>query len=206
MGSRERLPLTSPKHAPVDIGAARLHLTDTLAALDRPSPTPLPRLLDDLRLTPACRKWVAGEWRRCRWHNHPVRYNHGHTVRPHLRRRQTPTRSNQVVDVRQSGVGFLRLRPRGRALLHHNGYVRKPADVAGDFRDYLCVAFDRLRRARLRRPGPSDAPEANQGPVSTSEKLLSIVTCIKAARWWAMIFVPVAMANLFFAAINRTPA
>lgn len=213
-----------------------------------------------------CRKWVAGEWRRCGWHNHMVRYKYGHTVKPHLRRWQTLTRSNQIVDVEQRGVGILRLRPRGRALLYHNGYVRKPTDVAEDMWDYLRTALDRLRRARLFHPDPSEIPEANQGPVGTSEKLLSIVmatrfsvsfgsaallvtilavlfdgqaqsnlqwlatlafvlawasayagifqarddwrsgACIKAARWWAMIFVPVAIANLFFAAVNQTAA
>ncbi|NYD39808.1 hypothetical protein [Actinomycetospora corticicola] len=29
--------------------------------------------------------------------------------------------------------------------------------------------------------------------------------CIKAARWWAVIFVPVTVANLFFAATSQLP-
>ena len=215
-----------------------------------------------------CRKMVAGEWRRCRWHNHLVRYTYGHTVKPHLRRWETLTRSNKIVAVEESGVGILRLRPRGRALLYQNGYVRRPRDVAALVPERFQAARQRLRLARLRLPGNEEVPvpEENQGPVSTSEKLQSIVlatrfslsftgaaliltlvailltgqtqanaqwlatlafvlawaaaysgifqgkedwrrnACIKAARWWAIIFVPVALANLFFAARGQAAA
>lgn len=212
-----------------------------------------------------CRNVVPGEWKRCRYHNHHVRYAYGHTVKPHLRRWQTLTQGNRIVDVEEGGVGFLRIRPRGRALLYHNGYVRRPSDVAEVVPDWLRTTRNNLRRARVHRPDPAELPSENEGPVSTADHLVSIVmatrfslsfaavgilltgigalfngqpqatlqwlatlafvlawaaayagiiqgkddwrrgACVKAGRWWAIIFIPVTLANLFFAATSQTP-
>lgn len=214
-----------------------------------------------------CRNTVAGEWRRCKFHNHVVTYKYGHTVKPWLRRWQTLTRSNKVVDAPEKGVGVFRLRPRGGTLLYKNGYARRPTDAAGEFKDFKRGVKVRIQSMRLRLPpeDDSDLAEANRVAVDTSVNLSTVVQATrfatvsmlvalllsalgplfsgqvqsniqwlatlafvlawaasysgifqgrsdwrgnaakKAAKWWVYIFVPVAVANLFFAAVNKSP-
>lgn len=153
-------------------------LSNPVATLGWPPLTTLPRLPDDLGMVLAmdlvpvrwayprsqrggpCRNWIAVEWRRCGWRDRMTRYEYGHTLKPHLRRWQPLTRSNQTVDVEQSGVGIFRLRPRGRALLYRNGSVRKSTDVAaiaatGSAQGWACAS----------RPGQSHAYAGTGDPM-----------------------------------------
>lgn len=211
-----------------------------------------------------CENWVPGEWYRCRYHNYRASYNFGHTVDTDIKRWQQVDRSGELVDSAAQGVGVLKTRPAGRALLYQNGYARKPWDVARIVPEFARKTYDRLRGASVRRRAavaarPEDLwkrkndvadglPEVVratraaltafavglaftgvsilfEGPWQAAFQWLATLTlvvawaavnagiydraddwirraCVKALKWWAYIFAPVAIANLVFAAIN----
>lgn len=211
-----------------------------------------------------CENWVAGEWRRCRYHNYRANYKYGHTVDTSIRRWQQVNRKGELVDLPAIGVGVIRTRPAGRALLYENGYTRRPLDVLKILPEFVRGTAVRLKEARLRttpttEPGFDEVvamrdsfaaglPEVVKATrfAMVAFALAIVVTSIaillddaaqaalqwvatlffvvawaavcagiykrdgewvrgaawKAIKWWLFIFVPVAAANLVFAAVN----
>jgi hypothetical protein len=213
-----------------------------------------------------CEQWVPGEWYRCRYHNWRASYKYGHEVNTKIRRRQQADKKGNLVDRPSIGVGILRLRPVGHALLYQNGYARKPLNVLGLVPEFVMRTCRRLAKMRFRSvPNVTTESTADIADMkdNVAEGLSSVVhatrfatvifflalgatgiskllhgnfraavewvatlgfvlawaavssgiycksddwligACLKNLKWWAIIFVPVAILNLVFVVVNK---
>jgi hypothetical protein len=135
-----------------------------------------------------CAQWVPGEWYRCRYHNWRASYKYGHEVDTKIRRWQQADRKGNLVDRPSIGVGILRVRPAGHALLYQNGYARKSLNVLGLVPEFVMTTCRRLAAMRFR--SVPDATAESSADVSdvkdnVTEGLLSV---IQATRFASIIF------------------
>jgi hypothetical protein len=97
-----------------------------------------------------CEHWIAGEWYRCRHHNWRASYKYGQEVDSTIKRWQRADRNGNLIDRPAIGVGVLRVRPSGHALLYQKGYARKSLDVVKLVPEFLKKTFRRLGGMRFR--------------------------------------------------------
>jgi hypothetical protein len=135
-----------------------------------------------------CRCWVPGEWYRCRYHNWRASYKYGHDVNTSIRRWQQVDKKGDLVDRPSIGVGILRVRPAGHALLYENGYARKPLDVLRLVPEFVMKVCHRLGAIRLRNVADvTTAPSVDIAEIkdNVAEGLLSVV---HATRFATIVF------------------
>ncbi len=214
-----------------------------------------------------CKKRVPGEWYRCRYHNWRASYKYAHKVDTNIKRWQQADKKGNLIDRPSIGVGILRVRPAGHALLYENGYARKPLDVPKLVHEFAIKTCRRLGAIRFRKvpdvTPPAVFAEIVEAKDNVAEGLPTVVgatrfataifflalaatgvsillhgnfrsaaqwaatlgfvlawaavssgiyhksydwlfgACSKGLRWWATIFVPVAILNLVFLVANK---
>lgn len=97
-----------------------------------------------------CESRVWGEWYRCRYHNWRASYKYGHEVDTSIKRWQQADKNGNLIDRPAIGVGIVRVRPAGYALLYENGYARKPLDVLTLVPKFIMETCRRLGAVRFR--------------------------------------------------------
>lgn len=132
-----------------------------------------------------CRCWVPGEWYRCRYHNWRANYKYGHQDDTSIKRWQQVDKKRNLIDrPAKGGMGVLRVRPAGHALLYENGYTRKPLDVLTLIPEFVIRICRHLGAIRFR-----DAPRVTTVPsvgiagmkYDVAEGLLSVVQATRFA-------------------------
>ncbi len=135
-----------------------------------------------------CESWVPGEWYRCRYHNWRASYKYGHQVDTKIRRWQQVDKEGNLVDRPSIGVGVLRVRPAGHALLYENGYTRKPLNVLmvlPEFVMKICRRLASVRFRKLPRVASGFAVDVAELKGNVAEGLVSVV---QATRFATAIF------------------
>lgn len=135
-----------------------------------------------------CEQWVPGEWYRCRYHNWRASYKYGHEVDTKIRRWQQADKKGNLVDRPSIGVGILRVRPAGHALLYQNGYARKPLNVLGLVPEFVITTCRRLAGMRLRgvpKGTTEDSTDIADMKGNVADGLLAVV---QATRFATIIF------------------
>jgi hypothetical protein len=109
-------------------------------------------------------------------------YKYGHEVDPTIKRWQQADRNGKLIDRPAIGVGVLRVRPSGHALLYQKGYARKPLDVVKLVPEFLKKTFRRLGGMRFRGVSNKASPVTTAASVgitemknSVAEGLLSVI-------------------------------
>jgi hypothetical protein len=99
-----------------------------------------------------CENPVWGEWYRCHYHNWRASYKYGHDVDTSIKRWQQADKGGNLIDRPAVGVGIVRVRPAGYALLYENGYARKPLDVLTLVPKFIMKTCRRLGAVQFRAP------------------------------------------------------
>lgn len=130
-----------------------------------------------------CENWVAGEWHRCRYHNRRATYRFGHQVDPRIKRWQRVDRQGNFVDLPAIGVGVVRLRPSGKALLYQYGYARKPTDVLRIIPEFFRKTWRRLQSMRLRGTPPISPDEVGNAIAARNATAEGLAVVVAATRF-----------------------
>ncbi len=105
-------------------------------------------------------------------------YKYGHKVDTSIKRWQQADQEGNLIDRPAIGVGIVRVRPAGYALLYENGYSRKPLDVLTLVPKFIMKTCRRLGAVRLR-SAPRVATVASAGIAErkddVTEGLLAVV-------------------------------
>lgn len=136
-----------------------------------------------------CEYRVLGEWYRCRHHNWRASYKHsgGHKVDTSIKRWQIADKKGKLVDRPAIGVGIVRVRPAGFALLYQNGYARKPLDVLTLVPMFIMKTCRRLGAVQFRSTPVATVVSADlaQRKDDVAEGILTVVL---ATRFAAITF------------------